>query len=187
MATSAAGYVTHAQGRAYRFLDDWPLRMQCLTRREDRSILEMEVRPASILTPLTQRAWPTAVELRFEVVTDVSEPAPPPRAYVQDLVGMARLDANIVEHAYVTYYENVVDQIVARHNAVPNRPATLQFARTVRNAFAHGGTINITDARPTGTWGGLTYTAANNGRRIMPNDLAAGDVVLLMLEADALI
>ncbi len=187
-ATTVAGYVTHAQGTPYRFLDDWTMRMSCLTRREARSTLEVEVQPASVLTPLTKFSWPTSVDLRFAVATDVTEPPPPAEPYKADLVGMQRLGANVAEHAFVTFYENVSDLIQAQYGDVGNRPATLQFARTVRNAFAHGGTLNITDLRPnTGTWNGLTYTAVQNGRRLMFNDLSLGDLALLMLDMNALL
>jgi hypothetical protein len=53
-AALTAGYVTHASPIAYRFPDDGTIRLSCLTRREVRSTLEIEVKPASILTPLTK-------------------------------------------------------------------------------------------------------------------------------------
>lgn len=47
-AALTAGYFTHAGHIGYRFLDDWPRRLSCITRREGNSTLEIDVKPASM-------------------------------------------------------------------------------------------------------------------------------------------
>jgi hypothetical protein len=183
-AALTAGYVTHASPIGYRFVDDSPMRLSCLTRREARSTLEIEVKPASILTPLTKFQWPTSLDLRFEVVTDVTNvgtaPAPAPVT-----VPMMRLYANIIEHAFIAYYERHRDEINVARSKAGGSP-TLDFAWALRNAFAHGGTIHFTKPGVVVSWGGLSYSDKDNGRQVIYNDMSQGDVILLMLEMEGL-
>jgi hypothetical protein len=64
-------------------------------------------------------------------------------------------------------------------------PDVLNFGRIVRNAFAHGGTLEIRDGTSV-RWGGLRYSKSQNGRRVLYNDLSSADLTILMLEMDAL-
>lgn len=65
-----------------------------------------------------------------------------------------------------------------------NWPMTLNFARVVRNAIAHG-KINIrAKSAPAVTWKGLSYSHADSGRTIIGTDLNLGDLVGLMIECD---
>jgi hypothetical protein len=204
-AALVAGYSTHAQGTPYRFLDDWTMRLGCKTQREGNSTLEIEVKPAAMLTPLTQFSWPTSLDLNFGVVTTVAignagegvsgvlsaagqavvlilRPMPDPPA-MPPLNGMARLEANIMEHAFIAYYERHLDEI----NAARSRDnPTLAFANAIRNAFSHGGSIHFTKAVTPVTWGGLSYSEKDNGRQVLYNDMSQGDVILLMLDMDKL-
>lgn len=64
-----------------------------------------------------------------------------------------------------------------------NHPDLFKFARTVRNACAHGGVIRINNQRsPPTVWRGLKYAATENGRRVINADVSGGDLVLLMVE-----
>lgn len=190
-AALTAGYVTHASGRAYRFLEDSTLRLGCLTRREGQSTLEVEVQPATLLTPLTMFAWPTRLDLKFEIVTEMGTAASPPSSYDavgSPLDGIQRMHANIIEHAFIAYYERHSDKInIARSKAGAGRLPTLAFANVVRNAFAHGG-IHFTGKKAGAevSWGGLSYSERDNGRQIMYRDISQGDVILLLLEMDGL-
>lgn len=137
------------------------MRLACLTQREGKSTLEVEVQPASLLTPLTTFAWPTCLHLKFEIVTEMgtaASRASSHRAVASPLGGMQRLFSNIIEHAFVAYYERHADQInIARSKAGSGGLPTLAFANVVRNAFAHGGIVHITKEKA-GTavfWGGL--------------------------------
>jgi hypothetical protein len=73
----------------------------------------------------------------------------------------------------------------AKHGKVSQWPQVLTFARIVRNAFAHGGTVNITDGAAA-AWNGLNYSQAENGRRVLYNDLSSGDLTLLMVDMDTM-
>jgi hypothetical protein len=90
---------------------------------------------------------------------------------------------SLYEHAFMTYLAKSEGAIKAKHGRKKDWPDVLNFGRIVRNAFAHGGTLNITDGIA-GSWGGISYSEARNGRRVLYNDLSAGDLTVLMLEMD---
>ncbi len=183
-----AGYVTHIGHTAYRFLEDWPMRLCCLTQLEGNENLEIEVRPASMLTPLTERAWPTSLDLKFEIVTTQGQMPIRGANPSAPLVGIQRLNANIIEHAFIAYYERYGDNEIQKARSNAGGPPTLAFACAIRNAFAHGGVIHFTPdkAAVTVSWGGLSYSIKDNDRQVMYNDMSHGDVILLMLEMDRL-
>jgi hypothetical protein len=65
-----------------------------------------------------------------------------------------------------------------------NWPMTLNFARVVRNAIAHGAISIRSRAAPPVSWKALSYSYADSGRRIIGTDLNVADLIGLMLEAD---
>ena len=143
---------------------------------------EMRYFPLDVLGELAADTWPTRVEISVGTITNFAPENPFTYA---GLVGVA---GSMLMSAFVHYYETVLADIKAKHGSDPGAwPATLNFARIVRNAFAHGGTLNFQS--PTGlggTWRGVIYTPADNGRQILFSDLAAVEVILLMNEMDTL-
>ena len=74
-----------------------------------------------------------------------------------------------------------------RYGATKNWPDVLKLGRIIRimrNAFAHGGVVNIAD-RISGNWNGIQYSPLDSGRRVLYNDMSAADLTLLMIEMDA--
>jgi len=63
-------------------------------------------------------------------------------------------------------------------------PQVLQFAAVVRDAMSHGGTVHMFSDVPPATHFGITYTQAQNGKRILHNDLTSTDLFVLMLDVD---
>lgn len=60
------------------------------------------------------------------------------------------------------------------------------FGRTIRNAFAHDGQIEIRGpSAPPVTWKSLNYTHTDNGRQIFLHDMGEAEAILLMAEMDA--
>jgi hypothetical protein len=92
--------------------------------------------------------------------------------------------ASLYEHAFVTYFEKNCADMRAKYGGKKSYPDALNFGRIVRNAFAHGGKLNIKDGIP-GTWGGISYSERDNGRQVLYNDLSSGDLTLLMIDMDA--
>ncbi len=165
------GHITQAGGTMRAYPAGSPISQVCYTRQE-----ELEFDPTEVLGPISNQIWPSVVHLKFHSGNGRPSANPNPTA-VQLLMG------SFYEHAFITYYEKNVTQIIAKHRGKRHWPNVLTFGRIVRNAFAHGGTVNITDGIPA-TWGGISYSDADNGRHVLYNDLSSGDLTLLMVEMD---
>lgn len=62
-------------------------------------------------------------------------------------------------------------------------PATLDFARVVRNAASHGGCLEFQNLRAKQvTWRGTTYGPAMNGKKVIGPDLWVPDLLTLMVD-----
>ena len=167
------GHSVQAGGNLPPFTASNPISQVCNTRME-----ELEFDASEVLGPLSKQAWPAVVHLKFHSGTSKAPATQDPSA-VQYLMG------SFYEHAFITYFEKSVADIKAKHGSKKNWPNNLNFGRIVRNAFAHGGTLNITDGI-SATWGGITYSPAANGRRVLYNDLTSADLTLLMVDMDPL-
>lgn len=95
----------------------------------------------------------------------------------------------IVMSNFVYYYESVKDLIENKYGTEPIRwPDTLKFARVIRNAFAHGGRIEIrNNALPPVRWKNYSYSYQDNGKQILPNDLNIPEIIVLLKEMDSYI
>jgi hypothetical protein len=167
-----SGTMAELQGAWHSWPDDSPISQLCFTRN-----VEVQFQPSEVLRPISRNAWPSALHLEFRERGDRPTSSVEPTA-------IQLLMSSLYEHAFVTYFENNRSAMKTRHGAVSRWPGVLAFARIVRHAFAHGGKVNILDGT-SATWGGFKYSQADNGKRVMYNDLSAGDLTLLMVEMDA--
>jgi hypothetical protein len=127
--------------------------------------------------------WPT------QVVVDETPIAQNPPKYATWLTGLRGVHGSMIFNAFVQYFEANRHRAEAKYgNSTQTWPATWNFGRIVRNAFAHGGKINISNpgASPV-VWRTLTYAAAQNGRQLLYQDLTPVEVILLMEEMDTLL
>jgi hypothetical protein len=171
-AQAATAHVTQAGGPQGAYKAGSPISQVCYTLQE-----ELEFDPGEVLGPISKFAWPSVIHLKFH--PGRSRPAGSPNP-----TGVQRLMGSLYEHAFITYYEKNVPLIISKHGGKRNWPEVLTFGRIVRDAFAHGGTVNIAD-NIAATWGAIRYSSTDNGRRVLYNDLSSGDLTLLMLEMDA--
>ena len=88
---------------------------------------------------------------------------------------------------FTRYYENNLDGIEAVHGKRSGNtwPPVLQFSAVVRDAMSHGGTIHMFAYVPAVNYFNLNYSPADNGRKVIHNDLSCADIFFLMLEMDA--
>jgi len=114
----------------------------------------------------------------------IDQGGPPPKPSIPD--GIQRLWGSFYQQAFITYFETNRDDIEAKFGTTKFWPETLTFGRILRNAFAHGGTIEIRD-KAAATWRSLTYSDAQNGRQVLYNDMSQGDLTILMLDMDELL
>jgi hypothetical protein len=171
------GHTVQAGATRPAFTTDGPISQVCFTRPE-----ELEFEPSETLGPISQQVWPSIIHLKFHpgftVVNPHRPPGTPQPSAVQLLMG------SLYEHAFITYYEKNVADMIVKYGTKRSFPGALAFGRVVRNAFAHGGTINITDGL-SARWSWISYSDADNGRRVLYNDLSSGDLTLLMIEMDS--
>jgi hypothetical protein len=154
------------------------MRHVCLVEQAE---VECDVPP--LLSAIAVQSWPTSIRL-----TICAMPQPASLMRTATPSGVQRLTGSIHAHAFLTYYENAKHEIETRYGADPGRwPGALKFARTTRNAFGHGGTLNIRNPKATATWRGLALTHLNNGERMLFNHVASGDLILLMLDVEDLL
>lgn len=84
---------------------------------------------------------------------------------------------------FANFFEENLDWLVSHFGSKSQFSEIWTFARIVRNAISHDGTINITsDNAPSGTWHHLTYGYANRGTKIIGPGLYVSDLTILMIE-----
>jgi hypothetical protein len=85
---------------------------------------------------------------------------------------------------FLMFFERYNDWLDTNLGDAVNWPPTLNFARVVRNAFAHGAIrIRNPQAAPV-TWRGLSYGYANNGQPIIGPGFGFGEIFALMFDCD---
>lgn len=150
---------------------------------EGTRVTNIEVRffPYPLMQILIANRWPE------EIVLDDRALQSSPSSHPPWLTGLQGVHGSMIESAFVRYFESLRPTIEAKHTTDPERwPTALNFARVVRNAFAHGG--QITFRSPTASavsWRSLTYGPADNGRQILYQDMTAVEITLLMQDMDS--
>ena len=139
--------------------------------------------PHKTLKIIASDRWPDEIELY--------EDRYHPRAPIFRLTttGFKGLQALSIQASFIRYFETHRPQIEATYGSDPQRwPTQWNFARVVRNAFAHGGTINFRNpASPSVTWKSITYGPSDNGRQIVFTDVAAVEIISLMEDMDSVL
>lgn len=168
-----AGYIRGHTQQAGTILPQGPIRHVCFAEQAE---IECDVDP--LVSAISALSWPTSIRLIASAM-----PQSPSATRTTASSGIQRLTGSIHAHAFLTYYEIANHEMDVRYGTDPEQwPEVLKFARMTRNAFGHGGTLDIRNPRATGVWRGLTLSYANNGEQMLYNHIASGDVVLLMLD-----
>jgi hypothetical protein len=144
---------------------------------------EFHIYAGPVLEELLANRWPTSLRIDEAPIAQVTP------TYSNCLTGLQGVHGAMIANAFVQYFEANRGRIEAKYGNAPQAwPGTWNFGRVIRNAFAHGGTINISNngAAPV-TWRTLSYSAAQNGLQLLYNDLTAVEVILLIEEMDALL
>ncbi len=111
------------------------------------------------------------------------KPDPTPLSKVQTPATDAVM-LHLIAPLFLMFFERYIEWMTATHGNAADWPETLNFARLVRNSIAHG-KIHIRDPRAAPVkWRGFSYSAADNGRKIIGPDLRVADILYLMFEAD---
>jgi hypothetical protein len=142
---------------------------------------ELVFSPYELLRTLALDSWPSKIELHEGLSYDRK------RVFGLSSRGHRNLISQIIGASFIRYYESLKGQIQAQDGNTNNWPTAWNFARVIRNAFAHGGMINITNPKSRGVSWGLSYSPISNGRQVLFQDLALGDIIFLMEDMDTVV
>jgi hypothetical protein len=136
-------------------------------------------RPHASLLLVSNDQWPSKIELAEDASVHVS--GGPRIGSLKGIVAMS------LGAAFVRYFESRHSEICARYGEQPYLwPGELNFARVIRNAFAHGGQISFQNPNAGAVaWMGISYSPADNGREIVFRDIGLVEPILLMEEIDS--
>jgi hypothetical protein len=122
---------------------------------------------------------PTLIEIG---ITPLADQSPPMQGIVAQTTRLAPILTHVISPIFLSFFERYNMWLTTNLDAV-NWPMTLKFARVVRNAVAHHGTIKIKDpSTPPVTWHGLSYSHTDNEKKIVGFDLEIGEFLGLMFE-----
>src|SRR5438270_10278289 len=130
LVTAQAGTSYLFYGHAERPTLDQGVSQVCFVER-----VELRWFPAQLFGSLDRHKWPSSI------VMTIDQGGPPPKPSIPD--GIQRLWGSFYQQAFITYFETNRDDIEAKFGTTKFLPETLTFGRILRNAFAHGGTIEI--------------------------------------------
>ena len=136
--------------------------------------------PSSMLnTFFRNNTWPSS----FELITRQDE-IPPPEA----TMGLGILEKPIYAlgaSMFVNYYEGHHSKVMQTYGKKTDFwPEDWRFARVIRGAFAHGGSLSMQGDRRV-SWQNLTYRRRDNDKKPYPsNDLWPGDLIYLLMDLD---
>jgi hypothetical protein len=80
-------------------------------------------------------------------------------------------------------YNQWLNEKYGRHSTEIWHP-TLNFARVIRNAAAHGSIKFLNPNAAPVSWRDLTYSPADNGKQVIGAEIQLGEVLALMFETD---
>ena len=138
--------------------------------------------PGYILMHIGLDSWPQSLEYKLEA----TQPSSPDFRLIQKR-GHHVL-SHIVGASFTNYYSNSEAKLKARYGAVPDKwPEIIRFAWAIRNGFAHGGRLKISDPklRPV-VWKIWSFDHKNDGQPFLfdPGMLGIGDIIMLIEEFD---
>ena len=108
---------------------------------------------------------------------------PLPDAKLQT-AGFHAVIAAAIEPTFLQFFERYNEWLTATLGDATNWPPTLNFARVVRNAVAHGKINFRSPNSPVVRWKDLSYGPADNGKQIIGTDMKMGEILALMFECD---
>lgn len=93
---------------------------------------------------------------------------------------------NMITPIFCLHFETCYDWLKNNgHSNTSVWPMTLDFARVIRNAAAHGGRLEIKNANYRAVkWNNLAYKPADTGKRVIGTEIFMGDLLALMIEVD---
>lgn len=137
---------------------------------------------SQILDYALRGATPSLIEIG--ILTDpalLSEPLP--NAKIQTS-GLLRTFSHIISPIFLSFFERYNVWLRATYGDDKNWHPTLNFARVIRNAVAHGAIAIRNPRSPTASWRDLSYGPNDDGKVIVGEDLKFGEILRVMFDCD---
>lgn len=143
--------------------------------------------PRALMDLLVSDGWPTTIEFEVHVPEhgkQLEDLPQVPKEHV--LSGIGGVVGIIITAQFVSYFEEYRPIVEATYGDQPqNWPPAWNFGRVVRNAFSHGGKIDIRNANATPvTWRGISYDYNSNCLELLFNDLGIVEIIYLLEDLD---
>lgn len=133
--------------------------------------------PASVIAEIGLHGWPKLLMYRFQECKGILSGS------TIKTPGHIQILTHLVGDSFLSFYESIKDTLDKKYGAKSNWPALMNFARHIRNGFAHGGSYNIVDSNiPPITWRKCNIDSSRNRQPILftKDGLGIGDIILLM-------
>lgn len=178
IASIGVAFDAHCGGNAQPFKPSEYLTLEGMAKVSN---IELRFFPHQMMQTLSSNGWPA--DLMIEDMP-LSHPCP---SHPFELTGLKGLHGSMIESAFVHYFETARPLAENIYGNDPyGWPAVWNFARVIRNAFAHGGEITFKNAVAQAvSWKTLTYAPSDNGRQILYQDVTPVEIILLMHEMDS--
>jgi hypothetical protein len=133
--------------------------------------------PLGCIRKLFKNEWPETFELEYEPLQQNEK-----KKYSLE-AGMT-YSIQVLGGSFTQFWDKLVPVAEAKYGGdVTKWPAVLNFARVVRNSFAHGNRIHFQNpnAAPV-SWRSIRYAPTDNGRAVLYNDMGLADFIVLFEE-----
>jgi hypothetical protein len=129
--------------------------------------------PSDAMDAFAQGSWPDVLRLFVEEQT---------RRDPQEDFDAPNFVSPLLTAVFVRYYQRIADDYPEAMNSDIGH-----FARLVRNAFAHDGSVRMALQGVRARWRDIEYSPDDNGKRILGVDLGPVEIFQLMFDLDALL
>lgn len=134
-------------------------------------------KPRALVAAMVNNRWPDHVSFVVEEIP------PMPVGSAIALGVLENFLFGLGQSLITNFFEEQRDRLDSHYGRVSNWPAVWNFARFLRNAMSHGGCVTIRDQTQV-TWKSLSYSSADNGRKIVNVDIWPGDLFILVKEME---
>jgi len=141
--------------------------------------------PHNTFAELWERRWPEIFELEYQTLNENESTVPNPEKMPRNLTYTLEL----LSGCFILFWDKVEDSIKAKYSSDSrNWPEELNFARIIRNSFAHGNKFEIRNqSSPIITWKGISVDYSVNGQMVLFGPVGVADIIILMEEVDSLL
>lgn len=140
--------------------------------------LRLQIQPAHIARRMAQNWWPEKIEFKCSPLPPLNEPPE------LKLGAFGRFVFGLNQAMFTSFFEDHRKEIEVAHGKLKHWPEVWAFGKVVRDALSHGGALDIRHPLEV-QWKKLSYTPADNGKRIINVDLWPGDLIILLTEMEA--